>query len=183
VQHGASHFPNEAFDRFPATGTEELHLATGFQNIVLPTARTFPPDLRTKIYEYVNKEAASDRKRDTEEQFHLQDRKRGWARFKARAVGTCRCGPGGPRGELEAQFALLFKKAQCGGNTRDGEPLSCRPWMSLETSGRPGVVSTESAGRAVGLPGAGIMGKPRIQGGIPNCPTRSSKRRKSVRTC
>ncbi|MCL2669911.1 MAG: class II fructose-bisphosphate aldolase, partial [Syntrophaceae bacterium] len=34
VQHGASTLPEEAFDRFPATGTAEVHLATGFQNLI-----------------------------------------------------------------------------------------------------------------------------------------------------
>ncbi len=34
VQHGASTLPDEAFDRFPATGTAEIHLATGFQNMI-----------------------------------------------------------------------------------------------------------------------------------------------------
>ena len=45
VQHGASTLPDEAFDRFPATGTAEVHLATGFQNIVYDS-KNFPDDLR-----------------------------------------------------------------------------------------------------------------------------------------
>jgi fructose/tagatose bisphosphate aldolase len=58
VQHGASTLPNEAFDRFPPTGTAEIHLATGFQNIVYDSPN-FPPALRTKIYDYLKREAAS----------------------------------------------------------------------------------------------------------------------------
>ncbi|MDT8306011.1 MAG: class II fructose-bisphosphate aldolase, partial [Anaerolineae bacterium] len=38
VQHGASTLPPEAFDRFPAVGTLEIHLATGFQNIIFENA-------------------------------------------------------------------------------------------------------------------------------------------------
>ena len=34
VQHGASTLPEEAFHMFPETGTSEVHLATGFQNII-----------------------------------------------------------------------------------------------------------------------------------------------------
>jgi fructose/tagatose bisphosphate aldolase len=34
VQHGASTLPEEAFHRFPAIGTAEIHLATGFQNLI-----------------------------------------------------------------------------------------------------------------------------------------------------
>ncbi|MCX5825631.1 MAG: class II fructose-bisphosphate aldolase, partial [Deltaproteobacteria bacterium] len=52
VQHGASTLPDEAFDRFPATGTAEVHLATGFQNIIYDS-RNFPPELRTQIYDYL----------------------------------------------------------------------------------------------------------------------------------
>src|SRR5512137_2842081 len=39
VQHGASTLPDEAFDRFPAVATAEIHLATGFQNIIYDSAQ------------------------------------------------------------------------------------------------------------------------------------------------
>jgi fructose/tagatose bisphosphate aldolase len=45
VQHGASTLPNEAFDRFPKTGTAEIHLATGFQNMIYES-KHFPAVLR-----------------------------------------------------------------------------------------------------------------------------------------
>ncbi|HQQ37572.1 MAG TPA: class II fructose-bisphosphate aldolase, partial [Methanothrix sp.] len=45
VQHGASTLPDEAFDRFPATGTAEIHLATGFQNMIYDS-NGFPAPLR-----------------------------------------------------------------------------------------------------------------------------------------
>ncbi|MFZ4440439.1 MAG: class II fructose-bisphosphate aldolase, partial [Syntrophales bacterium] len=82
VQHGASTLPDEAFDRFPATGTAEVHLATGFQNIVYDSPN-FPPELRTQIYDYLKREAAADRKEgDTEEQFFYKTRKKGIGPFK-----------------------------------------------------------------------------------------------------
>ena len=34
VQHGASTLPGDAFDKFPQTGTAEVHLATEFQNMI-----------------------------------------------------------------------------------------------------------------------------------------------------
>jgi len=34
VQHGASTLPDELFHRFPAVGAAEIHLATGFQNLL-----------------------------------------------------------------------------------------------------------------------------------------------------
>jgi len=110
VQHGASTLPNEAFDRFPATGTAEVHLATGFQNIIYDSAN-FPSALREQIYAYLKQEAASERKEgDTEEQFFYKTRKKGIGPFKREmwalperiltALGQ----------ELEAQFALIFRK-------------------------------------------------------------------------
>ena len=41
VQHGASTLPDEMFDLFPKRGTLEVHLATGFQNIIFDSA-SFP---------------------------------------------------------------------------------------------------------------------------------------------
>ena len=42
VQHGASTLPDEAFDMFPKVDTVEVHLATGFQNIIYDSPN-FPP--------------------------------------------------------------------------------------------------------------------------------------------
>ena len=47
VQHGASTLPDEAFDRFPAMGTAEIHLATGFQNIIYDSSQ-FPQRFERK---------------------------------------------------------------------------------------------------------------------------------------
>jgi fructose/tagatose bisphosphate aldolase len=114
VQHGASTLPNEAFDRFPATGTAEIHLATGFQNIVYDSP-SFPPALRAEIYDYLKREAASEKKEgDTEEQFLYKTRKKGIGPFKRELWDL----PQGVRkalgSELQAQFALLFKKLNVG---------------------------------------------------------------------
>ncbi len=115
VQHGASTLPDEAFDRFPATGTAEVHLATGFQNIVYDS-KNFPEELRARIYDYLKKEAAADRKEgDTDEQFFYKTRKKGTGPFKKELwelPETVRAALGK---ELEAQFALLFKKLNVGG--------------------------------------------------------------------
>jgi fructose/tagatose bisphosphate aldolase len=114
VQHGASTLPNEAFDRFPATGTAEVHLATGFQNIVYDSPN-FPPALREQIYDYLKREAAAERKEgDTEEQFFYKTRKRGTGPFKREMWDlpvTVRTALGK---ELETQFALIFRKLNVG---------------------------------------------------------------------
>ncbi len=115
VQHGASTLPNEAFDRFPATGTAEIHLATGFQNIVYDSPN-FPADLRQKIYDYLKQEAASERKEgDTEEQFIYKTRKKGTGPFKRELWDLPQAVRLALGKELEAQFSLLFKKLSVGG--------------------------------------------------------------------
>jgi hypothetical protein len=87
VQHGASTLPDEAFDRFPAIGTAEIHLATGFQNIIYDSPN-LPKSLRNQIYDYLNENMASERKStDTDEQFLYKTRKK-----RASAPSIMRCG-------------------------------------------------------------------------------------------
>ena len=110
VQHGASTLPDEAFDRFPAAGTAEVHLATGFQNILFDSSH-FPTDLRERIYDYLKKETASERKEgDTEEQFIYKTRKKGPGPFKRELWELPAQTRAALVAELEAQFAFLFKK-------------------------------------------------------------------------
>lgn len=115
VQHGASTLPEEAFDRFPAVGTAEVHLATGFQNIVYESAH-LPPELRERVYDWLKRECAGEKKEtETEEQFLYKTRKKGFGPFKyefwhlpastRRALGN----------DLEKQFAFLFKKLNVAG--------------------------------------------------------------------
>jgi fructose/tagatose bisphosphate aldolase len=110
VQHGASTLPNEAFDKFPAVGTAEVHLVTGFQNIIYDSSH-FPADLKRKIYDYIGAHFAGERKeKDTEEQFIYKTRKKGFGPFKK----ELRALPAEVRNaigaELENQFLFLFEK-------------------------------------------------------------------------
>ncbi|HOO00726.1 MAG TPA: class II fructose-bisphosphate aldolase [Syntrophales bacterium] len=118
VQHGASTLPDEAFDRFPAVGTAEVHLATGFQNIVYESPH-LPTDLRERIYDHLRRECAQERKeKDTEEQFLYKTRKKGFGPFKydlwhLPAQNRLALGR-----ELEDKFAFLFRKLNMAG-TKD----------------------------------------------------------------
>jgi fructose/tagatose bisphosphate aldolase len=118
VQHGASTLPDEAFDKFPATRTAEIHLATGFQNIIYDSLN-FPKDLKDKIYHYIKTELKSEwKEKDTEEQFIYKTRKKGFGPFKREMwhlppetldkIGA----------ELEKQFSFLFGKLKMNA-TRD----------------------------------------------------------------
>lgn len=118
VQHGASTLPDEAFDRFPAVATAEIHLATGFQNIIYDSAQ-FPKNLKGKIYDHL-KTACKDewKEKDTEEQFIYKTRKKGFGPFKQDMWDL----PADVRekigAELEKQFSFLFDKLKMN-NTQD----------------------------------------------------------------
>ena len=62
VQHGASTLPDEAFDHFPRVGTAEVHLATGFQNIIYDS-KLFPRELLKQINKKLNEKYARVKKR------------------------------------------------------------------------------------------------------------------------
>ncbi|MCM8795448.1 MAG: class II fructose-bisphosphate aldolase, partial [Candidatus Omnitrophica bacterium] len=82
VQHGASTLPAEAFHKFPECETAEVHLATEFQNM-LYESKHFPQDLKTRIYDWLKTNAASERKEnETEEQFIYKTRKKALGPFK-----------------------------------------------------------------------------------------------------
>jgi fructose/tagatose bisphosphate aldolase len=115
VQHGASTLPNEAFDRFPATGTAEIHLATGFQNIIYDS-KGFPPELRERIYDYLKTEMSKERKeKDTEEQFIYKTRKKAFGPFKMQLWKLSSGVRDEICAELEKQFAFLFDKLKVNG--------------------------------------------------------------------
>ena len=110
VQHGASTLPDEAFDRFPAVGTAEIHLATGFQNIIYDSSN-FPKNLREKIYEYLKNEMKDEwKEKDTEEQFIYKTRKKGFGPFKLEMWHLPTQTRDKLGAELEKQFTFLFDK-------------------------------------------------------------------------
>lgn len=80
VQHGASTLPDAAFHNFPRTETAEIHLATGFQNMLYDH---LPAALREEIYAWLRANAAEERKpKDTDEQFFYKTRKKALGPFK-----------------------------------------------------------------------------------------------------
>ncbi len=82
VQHGASTLPDEMFDRFPKVNTSEIHLATGFQNMIYDSD-DFPASLREKIYKGLHEKFSSEKKEgQTEEQFIYKTRKKGFGLAK-----------------------------------------------------------------------------------------------------
>jgi hypothetical protein len=82
VQHGASTLPDELFHRFPAVETAEIHLATGFQNLLYEHP-AFPESLRREIEAWCFANAADERRPgQTDEQFIYTTRKKALGPFK-----------------------------------------------------------------------------------------------------
>ncbi|MGO9611922.1 MAG: class II fructose-bisphosphate aldolase [Dissulfurispiraceae bacterium] len=110
VQHGASTLPEEAFNMFPEIGTSEVHLATGFQNIIYDSAH-FPAALREEVFNFIKQEYSRDRKEgQTDEQFIYSTRKKGFGPFKKKFWDLPSSVKEHLMAELEAKFDLLFKK-------------------------------------------------------------------------
>lgn len=110
VQHGASTLPEEAFDKFPETGTSEIHLATGFQNIIYDS-KYLPDEFRKMIYEFLKKQFASEWKEgQTEEQFIYSTRKKGFGPFKKEWWSLPKEVKEPIMAELRQKFELLFGK-------------------------------------------------------------------------
>jgi fructose/tagatose bisphosphate aldolase len=82
VQHGASTLPDELFHHFPAVETAEIHLATGFQNLLYEHP-AFPAQLHRAIHEWCFENAIDERKPDqTDEQFVYSTQKKAIGPFK-----------------------------------------------------------------------------------------------------
>lgn len=110
VQHGASTLPEEAFNMFPETGTSEVHLATGFQNIIYDS-KHLPAEFKNEVYEYLKQECAKERKEgQTDEQFFYSVRKKGFGPLKKKWWDLPSSVKEPIMKELEAKFALLFEK-------------------------------------------------------------------------
>ena len=110
VQHGASTLPDEAFNLFPEVDAVEVHLATGFQNLIYDSPH-FPKELLLKINRHLAENYSDERKaEDTEEQFLYKTRKKAWGDFKKEIWSIPEQNLEKIRDMLEQRFALLFQK-------------------------------------------------------------------------
>jgi len=110
VQHGASTLPEEAFGHFPANGCAEIHLATGFQNILYDDGG-LPAGLTAEMMAWCVANCADERRPgETDEQFLYKTRKKALGPFKAALWSI------GPEAEAEiganlrSRLALLFER-------------------------------------------------------------------------
>ena len=108
VQHGASTLPDEAFHHFPANGAAEIHLATGFQNI-LYDGGGLPDALRAEMMDWCVTNCAEERKDgETDEQFLYKTRKKAIGPFKRRLWTLPPEAADQIGANLRSKFGLLF---------------------------------------------------------------------------
>ncbi len=116
VQHGASTLPASAFNKFPEALAIEIHLATGFQNIIFDL---LPMDFVDEAYDYLRSYHMNEWKEGkTEDQFLYSTRKKAIGPFKKQwwdldATTQEKIGQA-----LQDQFEFLFEKLEVG-DTRD----------------------------------------------------------------
>ncbi|OGK25757.1 aldolase [Candidatus Roizmanbacteria bacterium RIFCSPHIGHO2_02_FULL_38_11] len=116
VQHGASTLPDGLFHQFPKTGTLEIHLATGFQNIVY---QHLPASLKKDMYEWVKKNCQDERKESwNDDQFIYKMRKKALGPFKQKLWELSEKEKKPILTALEKQFEFLFKHLNVFGTKR-----------------------------------------------------------------
>jgi tagatose 1,6-diphosphate aldolase GatY/KbaY len=110
VQHGASTLPEELFHRFPEVDTAEIHLATGFQNLIY-SHPAFPTQLMDEIDEDLRRRHADERSDgQTDEQFLYKTRKKSFGPFKRTLWELGEDVRGPINASLEERFSFLFRK-------------------------------------------------------------------------
>jgi fructose-bisphosphate aldolase, class II len=152
VQHGASTLPDEAFHHFPGNGTAEIHLATGFQNI-LYDAGGLPADLREQMMAWCMEHCADERKEgQTEEQFLYKTRKKAIGPFKRQLWSLPEAAADEIAGHLRDKFGFLFDQLQIAG-TRGLVDRQVHP-VAIHRSLPPALGGRE---RAAALAGSGVF--------------------------
>lgn len=132
VQHGASTLPDEAFNMFPETGTSEVHLATGFQNIIYDS-KHLPDEFRKEVYDFIKAEYSKEWKEgQTEEQFIYSTRKKGFGPIKKKWWDLPVSVKDPIMKELEAKFELIFEKLRVN-NTVDIVKANVKPVIVKKT--------------------------------------------------
>ena len=113
VQHGASTLPDNAFSHFVANGAVEVHLATGFQNILFDSGLYTLEGMQARVLQDCMASFSGERKEgQTDEQFVYKTRKK-WLGPNKHEIWTM---PQQVRAavaqELYAKFVYLFQQLE-----------------------------------------------------------------------
>ena len=110
VQHGASTLPDKYFNQFTLNKALEVHLATGFQNLVM-NHPAFPAEILKQMYDYTDQHFSDEKKSDhTAEQFHYSLRKKTWGPLKKLTWDMPEENQAKIRATLEEKFHFFFKE-------------------------------------------------------------------------
>ena len=110
VQHGASTLPDKYFNQFVKFEALEVHLATGFQNMLLDHP-AMPKSLVRKMYEYIDEKHVDERKSThTDEQFHYKLRKKALGPFKKTLWDLPEKTRAAIKASLAERFSFFFKQ-------------------------------------------------------------------------
>lgn len=110
VQHGASTLPNSAFNNFPEAKAIEIHLATGFQNIIYDC---LPQEMVDEADAYIRENLQAEWKEGkTEEQFIYSARKKPLGHFKKQWWDMDSASREKIGQALQKQFEFLFEKLE-----------------------------------------------------------------------
>jgi fructose/tagatose bisphosphate aldolase len=116
VQHGASTLPDEAFHNFPETGTSEVHLATGFQNIMFDS-QALPAEFKDMVYKHIKENFGKEQKEgQTDDQFFYKTRKKGFGLIKQKWWDLPKEVKDPIMKELSDKFELLFNELKVNGS-------------------------------------------------------------------
>ncbi|HEX7195627.1 MAG TPA: class II fructose-bisphosphate aldolase, partial [Candidatus Limnocylindria bacterium] len=149
VQHGASTLPDEAFNQFPEHGAAEIHLATGFQNILYDEGG-LPDALRAEMMDWCRTNCAGERKEgETEEQFLYKTRKKAIGPFKRQLWTLPAEASEQIAANLRAKLGLLFDELRIAGTRQHVErfisPVAVPRPLPAVLGGRGGVAVTAGA--------------------------------------
>lgn len=123
VQHGASTLPHELFSKFPEAGTLEIHLATGFQNLLF-SSRNIPDEIKREMFEFVMKRFAEERKEgETEEQFFYRMRKWCAGAFNRKLWFLDEKNLEGFMKEVEDSAGFFFRVLRVAGTARESRQI------------------------------------------------------------
>jgi len=110
VQHGASTLPKEAFNEFAKSNAVEVHLATGFQNLIFDHP-ALPTAVKETVYTWLRENRQEERKPGmTDEQFYYTTRKRGFGdpAIKKLWWNMDETAKAAVMADLQAEFRLIF---------------------------------------------------------------------------
>src|SRR3954469_20788689 len=110
VQPGASTLPESVFNKFPEAEAVEIHLATGFQNMILD-APTLPQEIKDAIHAFCFENCLAERKPEqTDQQFVYTTRKKALGPFKRQMWEMDSSHKTPIINDLEAKFEFLMEK-------------------------------------------------------------------------